>query len=189
MRKPGLVMALLLSTPAATPAQWGPPPVDLPIPNIQQETLAWCWVAVAQQIIAATYGWEYTPSQCALVAMAYGAHSDMCCVAYNEDCVRGGTLEQIQYLIDEFGGRYSSLAPPTNPDVLYETLASGRAVILQVASGQASFHAIVLRGMEWIEGPYGLEPILYVNDPLDYYARPLPFWQLVDIWEAAIVVN
>ena len=64
-----------------------------------------------------------------------------------------------------------------------------QAVVLQVASGQASFHAIVLRGMEWIEGPYGLEPILYVNDPLDYYTRPLPFWQLVDIWEAAIVID
>lgn len=106
MKTLGLLVALLLGTPAQSPAQWGPPPVDLPIPNVPQETLA-----------------------------------------------------------------------------------SGRAVVLQVASGQASFHAIVLRGMEWVQGPYGLEATLYINDPLDYYTRPLPFWRLVDIWEAAIVVN
>ena len=183
------LVVLALSAPTPMRAQWGPPPVDLPIPNVTQQTLAWCWVAVAQQIIAATYGWEYTPPQCALVAMAYGAHPDVCCLSYNEDCLRGGTLEQIQYLIGEFGGRYSALAPPTSPDVLYETLASGRAVILQVASGQASFHAVVLRGMSWMETPYGLEPVLHINDPLDYYTRPVPFWRLVGIWEAAIVVD
>lgn len=181
------VLVLLLQIPAAAMAQV-PPPVDLPIPNIPQQTQVWCWAAVAQQIIHATVGPARTPDQCALVAMAYGAHPAMCCNG-NPQCVVTGSLPQIQYLIGQFGGRYSSLAPPADPMTLYRTLASGRAVILLVRSGYAASHVVVLRGMSFVPGPYGYEAVLHINDPMRYYTQPVLFSQLMGIWMGAIVVN
>lgn len=167
-----------------------PAPVDLPIQNIRQETEVWCWAAVSQQIVAALKGPQSTPPQCALVAMANGAPPQACCGGQNPACVRTGTLQQIQGLISQFGGRPSAFAPPTDPMTLYNTLASGRAVILALRSAQGSGHVIVVRGMAFQPtGDGGVEPVLFVNDPMAYYTQPIPFRNLVNMWEAAIIVN
>lgn len=188
MKKTRLLVCILLSQALAAVAVAQPQPVNLQIPNIMQGGPVWCWVAVAQQIISATVGPQRTPPQCALVAMAYGAHPDACCNG-NPRCMVTGSLPQIQSLIAQFGGRFSTLAPPADPMILYQTLAGGRAIILHVRTGYATSHVVVLRGMSFVPGPYGWEAVLHVNDPMGYYTQPVLFSQLLGVWIGAIVVN
>ncbi|MCP5180594.1 MAG: papain-like cysteine protease family protein [Pseudomonadales bacterium] len=165
-----------------------PPPVDLPIQNLRQETQVWCWAAVAQQIIMATRGPQATPPQCALVARAYSQRPETCCgMPWN--CTVTGNLQQIQGLIAEFGGRYSQIAAPTDPMTLYSTLSAGRAIILAVKSSPFAGHVIVLRGMAWVPTWNGVQPVLYINDPMAYYTQPVPFEAIARMWDAAIVVQ
>lgn len=178
------------------PPGWGqpqapqlPPPVDLPIQNIPQQTQVWCWAAVAQQIIMATRGPQATPPQCALVARAFGQHPNSCC-GNPANCTVTGQLPQIQALIAEFGGRHSSVQRPTDPMTLYQTLAAGKAIIMAVKSSPFAGHVVVLRGMAWMPTPYGtVEPMLIINDPMAYYTQPVPFSQVAQIWEQAIVIQ
>lgn len=186
LRTIAVAVAALLSTGGHAQV---PPPVDLGIQNLPQETQVWCWAAVAQQIIMHRRGPAATPPQCALVAMANGAAPQFCCSGYNPTCVRVGSLEQIQYLIGQFGGSYSRIAPPTDPMTLYQTLASGRAIIVHVASGHASSHVVVLRGMAWVPTQWGLQPVLYINDPMSFFTQPVLYTSLVPIWINAIVVG
>jgi len=164
------------------------PPVDLPIRDLQQQTGVWCWAAVAQQIIMASRGPQGTPPQCALVAIANGVGPEACCSGPNPACVRTGSIPQIQGLINQFGGRTSNYAPPTDPLTLYRTLAMGHAVIIGVNTGQGG-HVVVARGMSFMPTPYGWEPMVHINDPMAYYTQPVPFRQVARIWMAAIVVN
>lgn len=178
------VVAMTTSAKAQIPSS-----VDIQIQNIPQETNVWCWVAVAQQIILASRGQSNTPQQCALVATANGAHPAACCNQYNPACVTTGSIPQIQNLIQYFGGRTSSYAPPTDPMTLYRTLASGRAVIVQLRTGQSSAHVVVVRGMSFLPGPQGIQPVLHVNDPMAIFTQPVPYVQIAPIWMSAIVVN
>lgn len=183
---PHFIAAFLLTTIAAK-AQL-PPPVDLNIPNIPQQTPVWCWAAVAQQIISASNGGT-APPQCALVAVANGAHPGVCCEQGHPACLTTGSLQQIQTLILHFGGHFSAIAPPAHPMALYQTLASGRAIIMAVQSSPFSGHVVVLRGMTWVQTPTGVEAVLHINDPLSYFTQPVPFSQLLPYWQAAIVVQ
>ena len=155
-----------------------PAPVDLPIRNIPQETNVWCWAAVAQQIIHARLGPQRTPPQCALVAIANGASPQACCSGPNPQCVRTGSLDQIRMLIHHFGLSFSSYAPPTDPMTLYNTLRSGRAVILQVQTGFMAYHVVVLRGMFFQMTPNGPMPMLMINDPLSYFNPACPVFPI-----------
>jgi len=185
-----LLRILLAAIAFAVPARAQlPPPVDIPIANLQQETPVWCWAAVAQQIIFASRGQAGTPAQCALVAMANGAPPQACCGGYNPNCVRVGSLPQIQFLIAQFGGRYSQIAPPADPMALYNTLAGGHPIILHVASGMGASHVVVLRGMWFQQTQFGVEPMLAINDPLSYFTQPVPFSRLMQIWISAIVIQ
>ena len=180
------VAALLVT--AIAFAQY-PPPVDIPIQNIPQQTPEWCWVAVAQQIILASVGPQQTPPQCALVAMANDAPPQACCSGYNPSCVRTGSMQQIQFLIGQFGQHASSIAPPTDAATLYNTLRSNKPIILQVQSGPGTSHVVVLRGMSFLPTSQGPIPILHINDPMAIYTQPVPYSNLLGIWLDAIVVN
>lgn len=167
-----------------------PPPVDLPIQNLRQETEVWCWAAVSQQIIYSLRGQQNTPAQCALVAMANGAEPGVCCNGYNQQCVTTGSLDQIRSLIQQFGGRPSNIAEPTDPMTLYKTLAAGHPVIIAIQQqGAQSGHVIVVRGMTFMQTQNGIEPVLHINDPMAVYTHPVPFRQLQQMWKAAIIVN
>jgi hypothetical protein len=165
-----------------------PRPVDLPIANTRQETQVWCWAAVAQQIIMASRGPRATPSQCALVGMAYGRGSQACCQNPGS-CVTTGSLEQIQGLVRDFGGRGSSVARPTDPMTVYNSLAAGHAIVMAVRSSPYEGHVVVLRGMAWQQTPYGMQPVLFINDPMAYFTQPVPFDNIARYWEAAIVIE
>ena len=106
-----LLLLSALAAPAAAQMRSLPPPVDLGIRNIMQETDVWCWAAVAQQVIVKRKG--KSPPQCALVAMVHGRFPSHCCPHY-ERCAVPGSLGQIQTLIRNFGQRTTSLSPPTD---------------------------------------------------------------------------
>ncbi|MEN8390706.1 papain-like cysteine protease family protein [Acinetobacter indicus] len=166
-----------------------PPPVDIPIQNIPQETDVWCWAAVAQQIIAAKKGIHITPNQCSLVAISNGAPPAHCCMNY-ELCKVPGSITQIQNLLLYFGGSFSGLAPPADPMTLYHTLAMGKPVIMSIKSHYSTIgHVIVIRGMGFVQTPMGIVPMLHVNDPMNRFTQAIPFNQLAPMWQAAIVVH
>ena len=162
--------------------------IDLGIQNIPQQTPVWCWAAVAQQIINHINGPLNTPQQCQLVAAAFNAAPQYCC-QYPTPCMTTGSLQQIQGLIGYYGGHWSSISPPANAMAVYQTLASGRAIIMAVQSSPHSGHVIVIRGMDWVPTPMGPQPVLYVNDPMAYFTQPIPFANIIQYWKAAIVVD
>ena len=161
-----------------------PPKIDRGIVNIPQQTPVWCWAAVAEQII--TWRRGGSPPQCVLVAAAFGAAAQRCC-GLPQSCMTTGGLQQIQALLAQFGGGASQITPPADPMALYRTLADQRPVILAVRATPYGGHVVVLRGMAWVPMPGGPEPVLYINDPLAHFARPVPFAQLRPYWQAAIV--
>ena len=165
-----------------------PPPIDLGIQNIPQETPVWCWAAVAQQIIFALRGPDGTPPQCGLVAIASNVPSQVCC-QIPTPCMRTGYLHEIQSLILYFGGRFSTISPPADPMTVYRTLASARAIIMAVQSSPFSGHVVVIRGMAWIPTHMGVQPVLYINDPMGFFTQPVPFVNILPYWRAAIVVS
>lgn len=163
--------------------------IMLPIQNIQQETNVWCWAAVAQQIVYSLRGQQGTPPQCAMVAMANYAHPGLCCTQWgqfngNRQCLVTGSLQQIQGLIGQFGGRFSLLARPADPQALFHELRDGHAIILQLRSTPFSGHVVVLRGMSVFNGV----PVLHINDPMSYFTQPVPFQQILPYWAGAIIV-
>ena len=162
-----------------------PPPVDLGIRNIRQETDVWCWAAVAQQVITKRKG--QSPPQCALVAMVHGQFPSHCCPHYDR-CAVPGSLGQIQTLIRNFGQRSSTLGPPTDALTLYRSLRAGHPIILAIRNSPYSGHVVVLTGMTWVNGAAGPEAVLHVNDPLMVIPARLAWRDLVPRWRAAIVV-
>lgn len=164
-----------------------PAPVHVGVRNIPQQTPVWCWAAVSQQIIEWSKG--QSPPQCALVAVANGANPNACCGTNNPACVRTGSLQQIQGLIQHYGGTYSSISPPADPIALYRTLQAGKPIILHVRSGQTSSHVVVLTGMAFVRTQMGVVAVLEINDPLAYYTQPVLFPALLNVWVNAIVVE
>jgi len=171
-------------------AQPLPQPVLLPIPNITQETPVWCWAAVAQQIVHSLKGPAGTPSQCAMVALANNAPPMACCpTMMNQQCWVTGSFPQIQALIAHFGGVWSNYSPPAHPMALYNTLASGRAVLIELRTGQTSSHVVVVRGMSFVPTMGGVEAVLHINDPMSMFTQPVPFSTIMPIWMGALVVG
>jgi hypothetical protein len=170
-------------------AQYLPPPVNIPIMNLPQETEVWCWAAVAQQLVLRKVGPGATPPQCGLVAIANGAHPAYCCSGYNPACVKTGSFPQIQALIAHFGGSFAAIVPPASPSALYNTLAAGQPVLFQIKTGPASSHVIVVRGMRFDQAADGtVIPILLVNDPMSKIPTEVPFHYLAPKWMSAMVV-
>lgn len=168
---------------------YGMAPVDLPIENISQETKVWCWAAVSQQIIAASRGKAQTPSQCALVATANEAPAEICCVQQDPRCVTTGSLQQVQRLVQQFGGRTSSYAAPTDAMTLYRTLKQGHAVVIGIEAGGGMGHVVVARGMSFQQTPQGPIALVHINDPMAQFTQPVPFDQVAAVWRQAIIIN
>lgn len=182
-----LSAATAATVPASSFAQCAT--IDLRIQNIPQETPVWCWVAVAQQIIYWLRG--SAPAQCALVAIANNAPPGFCCSG-NPACVTTGQLPQIQYLIQQFGGRPTQIARPAGPEAVYNTLAARRPIIMEIGQNNqfgvpsGITHVVVIRGMGC--SPQG--PFVIVNDPFGfgYFSQPILLAQLMPLWRTAIVV-
>ncbi|HOO71918.1 MAG TPA: papain-like cysteine protease family protein, partial [Spirochaetota bacterium] len=111
----------------------------------------------------------------------------------NQQCRRGGSLDQIQWLIGRFCGSPSSIERPTDPMTLYNTLRMNRPIILQIRPHsnfnlEGMCHVIVLRGMFSQMSPLGCQAMLYVNDPASLYPQTMSYQQLLPLWVRAIVV-
>ena len=162
-----------------------PKPIDLGIQNITQQTSSWCWAATAQQVIYWLTG--KTPHQCFLVANSFNRNPQVCC-NNPQACNSPGYMHQIQKLILDYGGHYSSISPPTNEMSVYQTLAKGKAIILFLQTTPYVGHFVVLRGMAWVPKQFGYQSIFYINDPMSYFTEPVSFSKLRTIWRAAIVI-
>jgi len=175
-------------------AQSAPPPIDLGVPNVLQQTPVWCWLAVVEQIAHWRQGTptQSPPHQCELVSVANQYNQPLCCSGapqLQQACVRTGHTQEIIGLIQYTGSGFATYNPPADPMTLYNTLASGRPIILQIQTTPYAGHVVVLRGMAWQHTPAGLQPVLFINDPLEYFTQPVPFQNLMPYWQAAIVVN
>ncbi|MGY1529613.1 hypothetical protein [Luteimonas sp. A649] len=72
---------------------------------------------------------------------------------------------------------------------LYHTLLSQRPVLLQLATGLSTTHVVLLVGMHFEAGPWGVEAFLHINDPMSHYTTPVPYSAIYPIWMDAMVVN
>lgn len=191
-RRGVLTMAVAAAAGVVTPAaeasaqfsplhQAAPTPVELFVPHYPQRMSNWCWVAVAQQIIA--YSTGSAPSQCVLAGIASEVHPAQSCEQpgrFN----RQGHISEIASLIGQFAMRPSHLAPPAHPIALYETLRARRPVILYLHNTIGG-HFVVVRGMELV----GNQWMVMVNDPMNYFSGLVPFTSLMGYWHAALVVG
>ncbi len=176
---------LLLTHLSIARAQIALPPYHNGINSYMQENSEYCWAAACQMVIEHLTGNLY--SQCFLVEQAYPSIPAGDCCGGNVPCDFTGNLQQIQYLIGRFGGHAAVVVPPTNPMVLYQTICSGRIIMVQLQTTPFVGHVIVIEGMEW--DPV-LGPILFVNDPESFFTQPITFQNLVNMyWRSAIVVN
>lgn len=172
---------LFFGEPAVAQAQY----VDLGVQNIQQQGQAWCWAAAAQQIIVWRTG--QFPQQCEMVAVANGANPSACC-PYHPTCDVPGSMQQIQALLAFYGRSFTRIAPPANPNALFQILSQGQPVIMLVRNSPFSAvgHFVVVRGMNF--SPQG--PVVFLNDPMGWsgFSQPVAFNLLAQFWQAAIVV-
>lgn len=154
------------------------PPIRHSVPFYRQDTMVWCWVAAAK-MVADYFNWG-TPSQCEMLEMQYGAP---CCVhpAY---CHRPGHINEIQALVQRFGGRASIVSPPANGFMLYDALRRGPLVLHTVQGGG---HFVVAVGMRVVPSPWGPLGIVSINDP--FVGRyDIEFPRLLAQWDAALVI-
>lgn len=162
------------------------PPVSLPIANELQQQPNWCWVATTRQVLVSLPNGprQSTPPQCALAAAALGTSAALCC-GNPAACDFPGSPQQQQLLLAAYGGRSSTIAPPTDPITLYQAIRAGYGVILFIRGSGRVGHVVVLRGMYWQAGI----PYVVVNDPLQYFVAAVPFQELLQFWQAALVVG
>lgn len=172
----------------ATP-QYIPPPVNLPIENRLQKTLAGCWVAVAEQVISYLVGPAKTPSQCRLTETALGLNPGACCLTRICD-MQLGTLPQIAGLIGLYGRGYSNLMFSKDPYTVYNILSKGHPIVMAVKYNgiMRPGHVIVIRGMAWVPNYYGLQPVLYINDPMSFLPQTIPYANMALYWYSGLEV-
>lgn len=187
MKKWLIIGVVVLTAYSSIKGQNIPPPVDTYVQNLLQQDQMWCWAAVAQQIILWKTG--NAPQQCEMVAVAKGGNPIACCSG--APCSVPGQFSDIQNLLAHYGAGYSNIAPPASPAILYNTLSQNRAIILFLNQPyQHIGHFVVLRGMYWAVNPaYGTVPMVVINDPMSVYTQPMPFANLLGLWQAAIVTN
>ena len=172
-----LFLILLLSSFNTAMPQYAPQPINLPIENRVQNTLVWCWVAVAEQVISYLTGPSNTPSQCMLAETALRLRPGVCCNTGMCN-LQPGTIDQIAGLISWYGRGYSNIMFSRDPYTVYNILRQGHPIIVSVNSGMGIGHVVVMGGMEWT--PYG--PILHINDPLLHLPHRIPYYQIAQYW-------
>ena len=166
-------------------AQYHPDPLDLNIPNVEQETNNWCWAAVLVQILD-RYSYGDTPSQCDLVNTANierGDGSVDCCVNPSDPvCDRlGGNGDEMSFFLGRYGVPYEVIEAPATPEAVYEYLNAGKALMVQILMPEGYNHLFLVTGIYW----EGDEAILRVNNPavaergIASFEKTRPGWRFV----------
>jgi Papain-like cysteine protease AvrRpt2 len=171
----------------------------LSITPVAQETDEWCYAASAQMIFI-YYGLPDLNAvgdyQCGVVA-AYNAYIFPQHPECANDCslcaeVSGGTMDEVQTLIDQYGMVANQLGVPSRvltsallfsplsmDDVMTE-IDAGRPILAGISPGGYAFpdvsqHAVVIVGFD----STGASPALIINDPFPYDAfftqQPNPY--------------
>ncbi|WP_448207732.1 papain-like cysteine protease family protein [Azospirillum sp. sgz302134] len=138
--------------------------VDLGIPNIRQDSASWCWVATAKQLIR----WEipdFDLPQCRMLEIAKNVAPGECC-DHPDRCQEDGTLLGIGYLVELFTGIRARPAPVYSVERIHALLKRGHPVVLALQNGPEQGHAVVLRGIEYMQTMRDAVPILLLNDPI-----------------------
>jgi hypothetical protein len=152
-----LVVILLTIGGHATAQQSVPPPIDIAVPHVTQDTDYWCWLAVAQMIL--TQRMNYSDPQCTLIER-WDNHPPGNCCGDLRQCQRYGiNLQEIQALL-ESEGVHSRYGSPILPNALYSLLTADMPVIAQVRYGNIT-HAVIIRGLRYERGI----AVLRINDP------------------------
>jgi hypothetical protein len=197
-RRPVVVFfmfVLLCLSGVCAEAQEVPPPVAPPVPQIAQQSLDWCWLAVSEMIIRYK-DWGISPKQCEILEVGYFLSPGTCCQA-PWMCDRPGSLDEVQRIIAYYSRAFSRLAPPTDPMRLYRLLSRGHVVIAQLQNTNNPIcHLVILRGMRFAlitsATPSGLVltavPMVLVNDPGSYLISKMPYQMLLYYWRASIIV-
>jgi hypothetical protein len=190
MKRAALLLTAIIGTIEAH-GQALPAPIFLQVPTIVQQTPRWDWVALAQQLIAVKMAPNPPPAQCALVEYAYGANTGACCATYNSSCEVGGNMAQVAWLIGNSGANVSQFSLPTTPADIYNTLKSGRPIILLLKDVPVlnSYHYVLIRGMHFEAKDGSVAAILHVNDPWTAYVWKFPFLSVLQNAVDAIVVG
>jgi hypothetical protein len=164
-----------------------PPPVQLPVPLVTQETEVWCWLAVTEMALRYR-GDSAAPRQCEIIASASKIPTSLCC---NQPyaCARTGSMSEIRLALARFGHVSSEFSPPVNFGVLYRVISDGNPVIIDYESGANSSHVVIARGMMFLTAGDRISPMVLVNDPMA--SRPLwvPYKELRAKWISSITVG
>ena len=203
-RKLFLLCLLLLFPGSRAGADSYPAPVYLDVAHVRQENTRWCWLAVAEMVVAYKNHGQ-APSQCALMEIGFGHAQGYCCADPGR-CNGGGSLEEVARIIAFFSHRRTFLTEPLTVDQLYGYLARDGIVVARVvaapfgapANAPESGHQIVLRGLRygWIEvaGPDGrawkeFHPLVLVNDPGAPAPQEVPYQIVRQHWERSLLVE
>jgi hypothetical protein len=167
-----IVVVGALAVPSVAQAQSGsPPPVNVDVPLVAQDTPQWCWLAVAEMVMRTRSG--FSPSQCEMLEERDGEAEGNCCDDLRQ-CARAGTsLREVAAVLEQAGGIHTRYTMAILPAALYGLLSGGLPVVAQISETSGMTHAVVIRGMRYD----GLgRAVLTVNDP----GRPAPTEILYD---------
>lgn len=160
-------------------------PIDLGIQNIPQDMSNWCWVAAAQQVIHWATG--SSPQQCQLVSLVANVNSQKTCMQpqpFNQPA----SFQPIVQLIQHYIGAHSSMNGPGSPLQVYQTIASGRPVIMLVYPQFSQVgHFVVLRAVS-CAGP---NLVFHLNDPMNRsgFQTSVPYSKISQMWHSALIVG
>lgn len=199
-------LAIFFTLPAR--AQTTPPPIVLGVPHLLQDTYVWCWVSSAQMVLQYR-GLNPAVQQCRLLEVGYDLPNGYCCTDGGSRCMRGAQhMFEVQRLVSYAGGVPSKVTLAQDPMSLYSHLMNDRPVIVEIATGPGSSHAIVVIGMRFEDrcGPPQCQPNPYgppfcrpgicaryaftaINDPFRLNRYELEYGQLLSVWKSALVVG
>lgn len=163
-----------------------PPPIDLGVINIPQQTPVWCWAAVVEQVVRWRSGGS-GPSQCQIVSAANGFPAEHCCgpAVGAPICLRPGGVQEMQQALFSLVNIRSSVFGPLSWQQLYQFLSLGRPVLVLLHSTPFSGHVVLVRGMFFV--PQG--PVLIVNDPMAYFSQPVPIQAFYAFWTGSVLLD
>lgn len=158
-----------------------PLPVELNVPYHAQDTEQWCWVAVAQMVLAQRT--SHVPRQCELVESFDRREPGSCC-ANVRNCMRCAVdLPEVQRLLHHNGLESERLMAPVTPERLREELSNGSPIIVQIGL-ERSRHAVVVSGLRYVDGI----AVLTVNDPATE-RHDMTYEELNETWIDLVVVE
>lgn len=166
-----------------------PAPIFLNVPFVPQSNSNWCWAASSEMAVRYfNNGQGFT--QCQMLEIGYNIQGGLCCSG-SPLCNQQGDIATIQRLIGFFSGRNSLIASALNPNELYSVLQNGRPIVahLNLATGG---HFVVLKGMSFglIPTPFGssLVETVFLNDPAGILSSAISYADLVQVWDASVIV-